>query len=278
MDARTPIEIINFASDLGVIKTQRKVPSLLILSCFAGVFLGFAAFGSTMASHNLLSNPETFGLARLLTGLVFAAGLMMVVLGGGEMLTGNTMIVTSVLDRKVTVKQMLLNWLLVYIGNLLGGIFISWLISSSGAYLNNNGLLGATTIQIAANKTSLPFHSAFLLGILCNWIVCIAIWVSISSRDLAGKVLAILFINSLFVMSGFEHSIANMYYIPAGIFAANSPQFSALAQVTTQQLADLNWVNFFAKNLLPVTLGNIIGGGLMVWTFFWLALKKKGIS
>jgi len=278
MDARTPTEVLTLVSDLGVVKVNRKIPSLLILAFFAGVFLGFAAIASTMASHNLLANPDTFGLARALTGFIFAAGLMMVVLAGGEMLTGNTMILTSLYERKVTVKQMLLNWLLVYTGNLAGGFFMALMISGSGLFAMSEGLLGGMTIQIAAIKTSLPFHSAFILGILCNWIVCIAIFVSSLSRDIAGKILAIFFINSLFVMSGFEHSIANMYYIPAGIFAAQNPEWVALSQVSAEQIANVNWSGFFVKNLLPVTLGNIIGGGFMVWTLFWLALKKKGLS
>ena len=277
MDARTPVEMLNFASDLGVVKVQRKIPSLLILAFFAGVYIGFAAVGSTMAAHNLLANPETHGLGRLLTGLVFAAGLMMVVLTGAEMLTGNTLIVVSVYDRKVSVKQMLINWLLAYTGNLLGGIFLAVLVSKSGVFALNGGLLGGTTVQIAANKTSLPFHSAFILGILCNWIVCTAVFVSFGSRDLVGKIFAIFFINSLFVMTGYEHSIANMYYIPAGILAAQSQQFVAMSQVSAENLANLTWANFAVKNLIPVTLGNIIGGALMVWTLFWLALKKKDI-
>ena len=274
-DARTPVETLTFVSDMGVTKANRKISSLLILAFFSGVFLAFAAAGSTMASHNLLANPQTFGLGRVLSGLIFASGLMMVVLTSAELFTGSTLLLISVYDRKVTVKQMLFNWLMVYIGNLIGSIFIAWLMNLSGAFAANNGLFGAMTIKIAANKTSLLFHSAFILGIFCNWIVCTAIWVSFMSRDISGKIFAILFINALFVMTGFEHSIANMYYIPAGIFAAASPQLASLSQISAEQLSGLNWINFFVKNLIPVTLGNIIGGGLMVWTLFWLALKKK---
>ena len=249
----------------------------MILAFFSGVFLAFAAAGSTIASHNLLANPDTFGLGRLLSGLIFASGLMMVVLTGAELFTGNTLILISVYDRKVTVKQMLFNWLMVYIGNFAGGIFIAWLMNLSGAFAANNGLFGAMTIKIAVNKTSLLFHSAFILGILCNWIVCTAIWVSFTSCDITGKIFAILFINALFVITGFEHSIANMYFIPAGIFASGSPDLTILSQISAEQLSGLNWINFFVKNLIPVTLGNIIGGGLMVWTLFWLALKKKSV-
>jgi len=276
-EARTPAETLIFVSDLGAAKIKRKLSSLLILAFFSGVFISFAAAGSTMASQNLLANTDTFGIGRVLSGMIFASGLMMVVLTGAELFTGSTMLLISVYERKATVKQLLFNWLIVYIGNFIGGIFIAWLMHLSGVFATNNGLFGAMTIKIAVNKTSLLFHSAFIMGILCNWIVCTAIWVSFSSRDITGKIFAILFINALFVINGFEHSIANMYFIPAGIFAANSPQLAALSHISAEQLSALNWINFIVKNLIPVTLGNIIGGGLMVWTLFWLALKKKNM-
>jgi len=272
---RTPAEILAYASDAGHAKVQRKISSILILGFFAGVFISFAAQGSTMAAHNLLANPEAIGLGRVLTGVVFAAGLMMVILAGGELFTGNTVIITSVLDRRVNVRQMLFNWLLVYICNLAGGIFIAWMMSKSGLFATSNGLLGGMTIRIAAGKTALSFYSAFILGIMCNWLVCIAILASYSSPEGAAKILAIFFIISLFVISGFEHSVANMYYIPAGILAKQNPQWVSMSQVSMEQLAGLNWVNFFVKNLIPVTLGNVVGGTGMVWVLFWFALKKK---
>jgi formate/nitrite transporter len=275
MSTRTPVEILACASDAGFTKVQKKIPTILILGFFAGAFIAFASQGSTMAAHNLIANPETIGLGRVLTGAVFAVGLIMVILAGGEMFTGSTVIITSVLDRTVTVKQMLLNWLLVYISNLAGGIFIAWMMSKTGLFTVSNGLVGGMTIKIAAGKTDLPFHAAFILGILCNWLVCIAILVSYSSHDVTAKILSIFFIISLFVISGFEHSVANMYYIPAGILAMQNPQWVSMSQVSAEQLTGLNWVNFAVKNLFPVTLGNIVGGAGMVWALFWLALKKK---
>jgi len=275
MSIRTPTEILVYASDAGLAKVQKKISSILILGFFAGVFIAFAAQGSTMAAHNLLANPDAIGLGRVLTGVVFSIGLMMVILIGAEMFTGSTVIITSVLDRRVTVRQMLLNWLLVYACNLVGGIFIAWMMNKSGLFATNSGLLGGMTIKIAAGKTALPFHAAFILGILCNWLVCIAILASYSSHEVAAKILAIFFIISLFVISGFEHSVANMYYIPAGILAKQNPGWVSMSQVSAEQLAGLNWVNFFVKNLIPVTLGNIIGGTVMVWALFWFALRKK---
>ena len=274
MGIRTPVEILAYASDAGFTKARRKISSILILGFFAGVFVAFAAQGSTMAAHNLLANPDAIGLGKVLTGVVFAVGLMMVILTGADMFTGSTVIITSVLDRRVTVRQMLLNWLLVYICNLAGGIFIAWMMNKSGLFATSGGLLGGMTIKIAAGKTALPFHAAFILGIMCNWLVCVAILVSYSSHEGSAKILAMFFIISLFATSGFEHSVANMYYIPAGILARQNPVWVSMSQVSAEQLADLNWVSFAVKNLVPVTLGNIIGGAGMVWALFWFALKK----
>jgi len=275
MEVRTPVEILTYTSNAGVKKAERNVVSLMILSFLAGVFISFAAGGSTMAAHNLLANSDTLGLARVLTGITFATGLMMVIMAGGELFTGNTMIIIPVLDGRIKVKQLLINWLLAYFGNLVGCLLIAWMMSASGLFSAGGGLLGGMVIKIAASKTSLPFARAFILGILCNWMVCLAIWTSYASRDVTGKILMVFFVISLFVMSGFEHSIANMYYIPAGILAKQNPQLAALSQSSAEQLANLNWATFWTKNLIPVTLGNIIGGAGMVWTLLWAALKDK---
>ena len=274
MGIRTPAEILVYASNAGFAKTRKKISSTLIFGFFAGAFIAFSAQGSTMAAHNLLANPGAVGLGRVLTGMVFAIGLMMVILTGADMFTGNTVIITAVLDRRVTVRQMLLNWLLVYICNLAGGLLIAWMMNMSGLFAASGGLLGGMTIKIAAGKTALSFHAAFILGVMCNWLVCVAILASYSSPEGAAKILAIFFIITLFVTSGFEHSVANMYYIPAGILAGQNPEWVSMSHVSAEQLAGLNWVNFAVKNLIPVTLGNIIGGAGMVWALFWLALRK----
>jgi len=277
MEIRTPVEILAYVSDVGVAKTQRKIHSMLILSFFAGAFIAFAAYGSGMAAYNLLSDPGVYGVGRVLTGVIFATGLMLVILAGAELFTGNMLIIIPVLDRKAAVKPMLLNWLLVYIGNLAGSIFIAWMINMSGLLDTGSGLLGGLAIKIAAAKSVLPFQQAFILGILCNWLVCLAVWSSYAARDVAGKIMIIFFVILLFVISGFEHSIANMYYIPAGIFAKQNPELLAMAGLSAEQLAGLNWSNFFVKNLIPVTLGNMFGGVVMVGILYRMALgiKKK---
>ncbi|MCL1958342.1 MAG: formate/nitrite transporter family protein [Spirochaetes bacterium] len=269
------MEILEYTSNTGLIKTQRKILPVLILSLLGGAYIAFASGGSTMAAYNLLANADTYGLGRALAGAVFGTGLMLVVLAGAELFTGNSLIIVSALDRKVTVKAMLLNWLLVYIGNFAGSIFIAMMMYRTGLFNSSSGLLGGITIKIAAYKTALPFHSAFFLGIMCNWLVCLAVWVSYGTSEIAGKALTIFFIIGLFITSGFEHSIANMYYIPAGIFAKQNPQWLAMSKVPTDQIVNLNWISFLVKNLIPVTLGNIVGGSVMVGTLYWLSRELQ---
>jgi len=265
------MEILEYTSNAGIVKTQRKTLSVLILAFLGGAYIAFAAEGSTMAAYNLLANADTYGLGKVLAGTVFGTGLMLIVLAGGELFTGNSLIIVSVLDREVTVKAMLRNWLLVYIGNFLGSLCIAIMMNKSGLFNSSNGLLGGMTIKTASYKTALPFHSAFFLGIMCNWLVCLAVWVSYGTADILGKALTIFFIIGLFVTSGFEHSIANMYYIPAGIIAKQNPQWLTMSQIPADQTAHLNWFNFVVKNLIPVTLGNIAGGSVMVGGLYWLS-------
>jgi formate/nitrite transporter len=275
METRTPAEIAAYASDAGLAKVRRKIPAVLILAFLAGAYVAFASEGSTMAAHNLLANAETYGLGKVLAGTVFGAALMLIILTGGELFTGNNLIIVAALDRRVTVRHMLLNWLWVYAGNFVGSVLIAWMMCLSGLFNSSGGLLGGITIKIAASKTFLPFHSAFLLGVMCNWLVCLAVWASYAARDATGKILIIFFVILLFVISGFEHSVANMYYIPAGIFAKQNPRWLAMSQVPPDQLAGLNWLNFAVKHLMPVTLGNIVGGSGLVGVLYWLSLGKK---
>jgi formate/nitrite transporter len=275
MEARSPAQILEYTSDTGVVKSRRTTVSLLILGFFAGAFIAFAAEGSNMAAFNLLANPDTYGIGKVLGGAVFGTGLMLVLVAGGELFTGNTLILVAVLDKKVKLREMLRNLVLVYTGNFIGSVFIAYMMSQSGLFNSGNGVLGGQTIKIAAYKTGLSFSSAFYLGILCNWLVCLAVWVSYAAKDVLGKFFACFFIIGLFSTSGFEHSIANMYYIPAGIFAKANGAWSAAAHISGEQLSGLNWVTLFTKNLIPVTLGNIVSGSGMVGLLYWVALKTK---
>ena len=227
-----------------------------------------------MAAFNLFAKPETYGLGKALAGSVFGTGLMLVLLAGGELFTGNTLMVAAVAERKVKVYAMLRNWIIVYAGNLIGSLFIAYMMANSGLFQSGAGMLGAVTLKIAAYKTGLTFSQAFYLGIMCNWLVCLAVWMAYGAESMVGKIFAIFFPIWLFITSGFEHSVANMYYIPAGILIKTNPDYVSLSHLNQQALDHLNWTSFVVQNLVPVTLGNIVGGSVFVAMAYWYAYKK----
>ena len=271
----TPEEILETTIAKGVKKVNTSIYSQLILGFLAGSFIAFAAAGSTMASFNLISSSATYGLGKVLSGCVFSVGLMLVLLAGGELFTGNNLIITSVFDKKVRLSRMLCNWFFVYIGNLAGALFIALLMHYSGLFSSGGGLLGGVTIDLAYKKVSQPFLPLFLMGIMCNWLVCLAVWVSYGAKDAAGKILAIFFVICLFITLGYEHSVANMYYIPAGLLAKTNESWLAMSSVSASNTETLNIVNFLLKNLLPVTLGNIVGGAGLVGGLYYISYNKK---
>lgn len=276
MEKRTlkPNEILDFTITTAESKVGGSFGKLMALGFLAGAFIAFAAEGSNMAAFNLLANPETYGLGKALAGAIFGTGLMLVVLAGGELFTGNTLILAAVCDKKVTLRKMFRNWTIVYIGNLIGSVFIAYLMVNSGLFASGGNMLGAVTLKIAVYKVNLSFTEAFYLGILCNWLVCLAVWMSFGADTMAGKILAIFFPIWLFITSGFEHSVANMYYIPAGLLIKSNPAFLQLAGLYESELVHLSWFGFFVNNLIPVTLGNIVGGGLLVGMVYWYSYKK----
>lgn len=269
-----PAEILDYTIETAVAKANGSFFKLLVLGIMAGAFIAFAAEGSNMAAFNLFYNPETYGLGKALAGSIFGTGLMLVVLCGGELFTGNTLILTAVCEKRVKITRMLRNWVIVYIGNLIGSLLIAFMMYKSGLFTSGADVLGAVTIKIAAYKTGLTFTQAFFLGIMCNWLVCLAVWLSYGADTMAGKILGIFFPIWLFITSGFEHSVANMYYIPAGIMAKANASFAELSHVSAEALAQLNWGSFFIDNLIPVTLGNIVGGGIFVGMAYWFVYKK----
>ncbi len=275
----TPPEILEATLQTGVKKAKTSSVALLILGFLAGAFIAFAAEGSNMAAFNLFAEPTTYGLGKALAGSIFGTGLMLVLLAGGELFTGNTMMIAGLFDKRIRFSGMMRNWILVYLGNFLGSVFIAWMMVHSGLFNSGDSVLGAVTIKIAAYKVGLSFSQAFVLGIMCNWLVCLAVWMCYGAQDMAGKILAIFFPIWLFITSGFEHSVANMYYIPAGILAKGNAKWAEAAMahgVTAEKLAHLNWETFVINNLIPVTLGNIVGGGLLVAIAYWVAYQKSG--
>lgn len=275
----TPAEIAESYIETGHKKANLSALKMFILGIVAGAFIAFAAAGANTAVHTI----DSAGLAKVLAGTIFTGGLIMVVVAGAELFTGNCLIAISCLERRASWAGMLKNWLFVYLGNFAGALLIVALIQQAGQLDLSGGLLGGFTIEVAAKKAALPFGSAFCLGILCNWLVCIAVWMAAGARDIAGKILAVFFPIWLFVASGYEHSVANMYYIPAGILAKANPAYVSAAislGVPQDKIDALNWDSFFANNLLPVTLGNIVGGLVFVGLVYWITYlyKKKRVQ
>lgn len=269
-----PNEILDANIESGVVKANSSFMKLLLLSIMAGMFIAFGGEASNMATFGLIANPATFGLGKCLAGAMFGAGLMMVVLCGGELFTGNCLIFTAVLDKRTTIPKMLRNWVIVYIGNFIGSIFIAYCVYQSGMFNSGADLLGAMTLKIAVGKCNLSFMRALIMGILCNILVCLGVWISTGADSTIGKIFGIFFTIWLFVVSGFEHSVANMYYVPAGLFAKGTASFVELSGVSAEALANLTWSSFAINNLVPVTIGNILGGAIFVGAIYYAAYKK----
>ncbi|MBQ3450157.1 MAG: formate/nitrite transporter family protein [Synergistaceae bacterium] len=270
----TPSEIAEFTVNAGIKKANLTVMNQFILGILAGAFIAFGAQAANMASHTITN----VSIGKLIGGLIFPVGLMLVLMAGAELFTGNCLMIMALAERKINLIQLLRSWIIVYLGNLAGGILIAFLISWSGQLNYTGGLLGGFTIKAAAGKINLSFMNAFVLGILCNWIVCLAVWISFGAKDGISKAVLTFFPIWLFVASGFEHSIANMYYIPAGIIAKCNPSYvaKALESGASQSAVDsLNWCSMFTDNLLPVTLGNIIGGSCFAGMIYWFAYLRS---
>ena len=258
------IENIHKCSQSGRDKISLSFDRIFLLSILAGVYIAFAAAVSSTAAFGI----QDAGLARLVTGLIFPFGLGMVMLCGAEIFTGNCLIVISVLERTVKLRSMLCNWSKVYIFNLIGAMLIAAACVFLGQLNYGDGALAVYTIQIAVAKCSLPFASAVVFGILCNILVCTGIISALASTDNVGRIVCTYIPVAFFVICGFEHSIANMFYIPAGLFAIMKPEYAALALNAGIDVSGLTWGAFFLQNLLPVTLGNMIGGvgfGILMW-------------
>lgn len=270
----SPDKILPRAIDIYTNKTKIKMRKLMILAFFAGVFVALACEASTLAASSLVGDRSTFPIGKLVQGLVFTPGLIFVILAGGELFTGNTLMTIPLLDKKISLGVMLRSWILVYFGNFIGALFVAFLLSRSGQWFLGDGIVGVRTILIAKAKIDFSFAQALLLGLLGNFLVCLGVWMSLGARSYGSKVISAFFPISVFVLSGFEHSIANMYYLPAGILAKNFPDLASKTGLGLETLKSLNISNMVFKNLFPVTLGNIIGGTIFIGTLYFLAYRN----
>ena len=269
----TPSEIIEGNINGAVTKANLPLGKMILLGIMAGAFIALGGATSSTAVHSI----SDVGLARTLAGAIFPVGLMMIVFVGGELFTGNCLITMAVLDKKVKLSQMLRNLVVVYFSNLVGALIVDLLIVYTGNLDYTNGLLGAYTIKVAIAKANIDPVKGVVSGILCNVLVCMAILMAGAAKDIAGKVWAIFFPIWAFVVGGFEHCVANMFYIPAGILAANNPVYVAKAEevygITAAQCENLTVLQSL-HNFIPVTIGNIIGGAVFVGVMYFLIYKK----
>jgi len=262
----SPAAITNNYTDIAEAKTKLPVGKMFVLGIFAGAFIALGAVGSQIAAFGV--QPEALG--RMLSAAVFPIGLMLVLVAGAELFTGNCLIVVSVFEKRASFLGLLRNWFFVYIGNLIGGAAIAALAVYGHVFDMYKYELAKVAVTTAVSKIELDFLDAFIKGILCNVLVCGAVWVSFAADELAGKVLALFLPVSLFVLCGFEHCVANMYFIPAGILS------SIEYKIPVEGLDPISFLIAFAyKNLLPVTLGNIVGGSIVVGLGYWFVYYQS---
>lgn len=270
----TPAEVVDLSIKACENKTKLPVGKMILLGIMAGVFIALGVATSSTAAHAV----ENVGVARALAGVIFPVGLMLIVFLGGELFTGNCLIIMDVFDKRVTWAGLFRDLFIVFFSNLIGALCVDVLIVFSGNLNYSGGLLGAYTIKVAVSKIAISPVQGITSGILCNILVCLAVLMATSARDIAGKVWAIFFPICAFVVGGFEHCVANMFYIPAGIMAAMNPDYVAKAKdaygLTAEQIATLTPLQSL-QNFIPVTLGNMIGGMLCVGLPLYLIYKKK---
>ncbi len=276
IDAFPPPKMAARMEEVGVTKAKLNFGTMFVLAILAGAFIGAGAIYATVTSTGLAAAGMGYGLVRLFTGLTFCLGLIAVVVAGAELFTGNNLLVMAFASGRITWKQLLRNWVIVYTGNFVGSILTAVVMLLSKQFTFANGAVGANALAIANGKCGLGFVQAIALGIMCNALVCLAVWLCSSARSTTDKILAIIFPISAFVAAGFEHSIANMYFIPMGLLIkgfAPATFWTAIGK-TAADFANLTWANFFIKNLLPVTIGNIIGGSGFVGLVYWFAYLR----
>ncbi|MEN6409109.1 MAG: formate/nitrite transporter family protein [Anaerolineaceae bacterium] len=270
-DALVPAAIAQRAETVGIRKAQTPTFQLFVLSILAGAFIAMGAVFATTVSAGT-SGALPYGVTRFLMGLAFCLGLTLVVLAGAELFTGNNLIIMAWANKKITTGALLRNWGIVYLGNFVGSIATALLMIASKQYAFGAGAVGKVALGTAVAKVNLGFGQAIALGIFCNALVCLAVWLCYGAHSTVDKIVAIILPITAFVAAGFEHSVANMYYIPFGLFLkALDPAFVATTEVATDSLT---WGSFLLKNLLPVTIGNIIGGAFLVVIVYWSVYLK----
>lgn len=275
----TPSQICTNYIDASVNKAKLSISKLVVLGFVAGVFIAIGAIASSTAAHAL----QDAGMLRLVSGLIFPVGLIMVVILGTELFTGNALMITAAVQKKITWGALLRNWIIVFFANFAGALVAAAAMAYFGQLDIGGGALAVYTAKVAAAKASMSWDNAFILGIFCNLLVCSAVYLGNSAKETSGKILGLYFPVMAFVLAGFEHCVANMYYVPAGIFANMNPAYAGMIADAGINTAVLDFGTFITANLIPVTLGNIVGGVLIGLCVYFAhgpkaqkAIRKKG--
>ena len=270
MNLFTAAETANNYVTAGVAKTKYSIPKMLVLGILAGLLIGFPSCVTEMATFSVTNTS----MVRMISGLLFAFGLGTVILTGAELFTGNTLITMSLLEKKVTLPSMLKNWLFVYIGNFLGSMLLSAICAYFGWLSAGSNALAVSAMKMAVGKMTMPFQNAFFMGVLCNILVTIGVLMSLAGKDGTSRFIGAWVPVMFFVTCGFNHSIADMTYCMLGLFAKNVTAYASAAAEAGIALDSLTWGNYFVGNLIPVTLGNILGG-VAVGVTMWYAYVRK---
>lgn len=276
VDSHLPAVVAARAEDIGAKKGNLDFVSMFMLAILAGAFVALGAiFYTTVVTG--ISDKVGFGITKFVGGLAFTLGLILVIVAGAELFTGNNLLVMATASRKLPVSRLLWNWLVLYIGNFVGSILTAMLLFYTLNYTMADGEVGVTALKIANAKCDLDFGVALIRGVYCNALVCLAVWLTFSCRTTGDKIMAVMLPVAAFVACGFEHSVANMYFIPTGIFIkswASADFWTAIGQ-TAEAYSNISWANFL-RNLVPVTIGNLIGGVAFVGVVYWIIhLRKK---
>jgi len=274
-DPLLPAEMAARAEDVGVAKARLSAVDTLVLAVLAGAFIALGANFFTVVTTD---SGLGFGASRLLGGVAFSLGLILVVVGGAELFTGNNLIVMAWASRKISGPMLLRNWSLVYAGNFAGALATAAIVYASRQWTFDGNQVGENALLIANRKVNLGFWEVIALGMLANALVCLAIWLCYSARSTIDRIVAIVFPITAFVAGGFEHSVANMYFVPMGLLLKNESAVTGTPGASAADLSNLTWGNFFVYNLLPATIGNIIGGALMVGAVYWLVYRRPRAS
>ena len=271
----TPAEVAEYTLNAGIKKATTPTKKVLVSAFLAGMYIALGALGSIAASYNLLANPATYGLGKMVAGLMFPAGLVLILIAGGDLFTSNILITLAALKKKVSWGQAGKNWALVWIGNLIGAAFAAALVANSGVFDWSNGLYGGVVIKNAVGKTNIGFVAAVASGVVCNLLVCATVWASYAAKNVSGKVIMGWLGIFVFVCIGVEHVVANMGYLLAGLMVKLNPMYLEAAHKTLADVANLNIGNILLHNFLPVTIGNILGVMIIAGSYYFLFMSKN---